>query len=111
MGTPRSITEESLLCTAGVATSAVAARTQYAGQDTNQPHSRTTGAMEAHLRAGFGPSRPGTPEQALRDVGLQAGFDRGMRPGRHEGSPNTSAPLQTFPSRDIRAETRRGGPP
>ena len=69
------------LRTARVATSAVAARTQYAGKDTNQPHSRTTGTTEAHLRAGFGPSRPGTPEQALRDVGLQAGFDQGMRPG------------------------------
>ena len=31
-------------------------------------HSRKNGATEAHLRAGFGPSRPGTPEQALRDV-------------------------------------------
>ena len=111
MPTPRSITEGSRWCTAGVATSAVAARTQYAGQDTNQPHSRTTGAMEAHLRAGFGPSRPGTPEQALRDVGLQAGFDQGMRPGAARPYPHASSLVQTFPSRDIRTETRRGGPP
>ena len=71
MGTPRSITEELRLRTARVATSAVVARVQYAGEDTNQPHSRAAGVTEAHLRVGLGPSRPGTPEQALRDVGLR----------------------------------------
>ena len=95
MPTPRSITEESRLRTAGVATSAVAARTQYAIQDTNQPYSLTAEVTEAHLRAGFGPSRPGTPEQALRDVGLQAGFDQGMRPGAARPYPHASAHVPT----------------
>ena len=109
MGTPRSITEELRLRTARVATSAVAARAQYAGEDTNQPHSRAAGVTEAHLRVGLGPSRPGTPEQALRDVGLQAGFDQGMRPGAARPYPHASSLVQTFGSRDIRRETRRGG--
>ena len=108
MGTPRSITEELRLRTARVATSAVAARAQYAGEDTNQPHSRAAVVTEAHLRVGLGPSRPGTPEQALRDVGLQAGFDRGMRPGATRPYPHASSLVQTFPTRDIRTETRRG---
>ena len=51
--------------------------------------------MEAHLHAGFGPSRPGTPEQAVRDVGLQAGFDQGMRPGAARPYPHTSAHVPT----------------
>ena len=109
MGTPRSITEELRLRTARVATSAVAARAQYAGEDTNQPHSRAAGVTEAHLRVGLGPSRPGTPEQALRDVGLQVGFDRGMRPGATRPYPHASSLVQTFPSRDIRTETPMGG--
>ena len=106
--TSRPITEELRLRTARVATSAVVARVQYAGEDTNQPHSRAAGVTEAHLRVGLGPSRPGTPEQALRDVGLQVGFDRGMRPGATRPYPHASSLVQTFPSRDIRTETRRG---
>ena len=111
MPTPRSTTEELRLRTARVATSAVAARTQYAGEDTNQPHSRVAGVTEAHLSVGFGPIRPGTLEQALRDVGLQAGFDRGMRPAATRPYPHASSLVQTLPSRDIKCPTASGGPP